>query len=1393
MSEQNGRFFHLTDTQYAYLLGRNSGFKAGGISTHAYYEFRNTLDIPRLEQALNDVIAAHSMLRTVILPSGMHHELPQVPRYQIEVTDLSGKTEAEIETAIAEKRQKYSHYVFPSDQWPLFKVEFFRLPEGINHMFLSIDLMIADGSSIRIFIRDIVNRYLHPDEPVPAEAGDFCAFIHEADRLTEKKLYQKSREYWKALIPEIPFAPAIPQKQDAVDSTRFSRLTHCIPHEVFEKLRAQIRGQHNIETVILCTAFSKVLSYWCGQSAFTLNITLSDRGKGQMKYLNTIGDFTSLMLMPVHDSGEDDFWAAADQVKQSFMQTYRNSSYDGIKAARDAAKYHGMENEVLFPVVFTSLIGGEIGKKLEPIMGEMVYSISQTPQVYLDFQASEMKGMLCLTWDYLSDRFDSAMMQAMFDQMCSLLEAAAEGGSISVREFVKPTEALEQAVQAYNQTDQEFPADVTLQSLLEQSFRQNAARIALRDESGTMTYAELDAASAKRAAQLRADGIGRGCCVPVEGKRCKETVVEIAAAIRAGASYVPLNPHDPDSRKAFIKAECRCGASGSAEPEVIAQPDDTAYYIFTSGSTGKPKGVVISNRAVCNTLLDINSRFSVSADDRILNVSAFNFDLSVYDVFGALICGASLYIAKDARDSGALAEILRRGEITVWNSVPAIFSLAMQETKDTLPALRTVLLSGDWIPLDTLDTVREKCPNAVLISLGGATEASIWSIVYPVTEIRPAWKSIPYGYPLANQKIYVLGADLRLCPFDVTGMIWIGGAGTADGYLNRPDLTDAAFVEHPVYGRLYQTGDLGIFRREGYVDILGRADFQVKINGFRIELEEIRSAAEESPLIARAEITVDETGGRKRLLGYLLPDKHEKTETAPLSAITDAAGTVEIPDKIAAGKYRSVMDRLNLLALDVIESNLCRYLSGQTFPVTFTLPELMQMSGVKPRYDKLMREWLILMTESGRIRYADGAYTLDAYREPVPDEEIRQVIRETAAGTAMSVEYLENCILHLPELLSGDDHVLKYLFQDGSEQNASLVYRRSPLSGYINAVAAETIKSFLVQRNAPCSILELGAGIGGTTGAVLEQIGSLNVERYVFTDISRYFTDSAMEKYRAYPFMEYRLFNINDDYRSSSFKPESFDVILAANVLHDAVSLPQSLKAAESMLRPGGILVLAELTVNHPISAVTIKLTDGYQDYDDFRLKDGRALLTPSQWCSLLKEYGFAEAVSLPDDGENRMFDEHMILAKKEDISRYLNDAELCGMEHHISEKLPEYMVPHEWIQLSELPLNANGKVSTKKLPRPFAPEVTERVIRKPETELQATLCEIWSKVLGIAEISIDESFFRIGGDSVLMLKMLGEVRKQLGVTVTYERFLEQPTVESLEQILQSLPAVSES
>ena len=1393
MNNKGGRVFHLTDTQYAYLLGRNMEFKGGGISTHAYYEFKNMLELQRFERALNDVIAHHGMLRTIILPSGMHKELSAVPYYHMEFTDFCQCTEEEIQQEILKKRQKYSHYVFSTDQWPLFKVESFKLPAGENYMFLSIDLLIADGSSIRIFIRDIVNRYLNPTMQLPEQEGDFYEFIREMDGLQAKPIYKKSVKYWKDKIVEMPFAPRIPQKRDAVSSSRFSRLAYHMLHEKWERLKEIIQQKNNIPTVVLCTAFAKVLSYWCSQSHFTLNVTLSNRGRGQMKYANTIGDFTSLMLMEIQDDMGDDFWTSAEKLKKSFMKAYMYNSYDGLKVARDAARYHNMEGEVLFPVVFTSLIGGEIGKTLQPIMGEMKYSISQTPQVYLDFQVSEMKNQLHLTWDFLEDRFDYDMMRIMFEQMCQILNKLVDEGTCNTAEIVKPSKDLENTVQNYNAVKKVFEEKHTLQSLLEKSFEQHRDSMALKDDHTSLTYGELNEKSACVANTLAANGVGRGDCVAVEGIRCVETVIKIIGIIRAGASYVPLNPKDPDERKKYIMEQsgCKQYLDGSWTAETYgekriwskSEPEDTAYYIFTSGSTGKPKGVIISNHAVCNTLLDMNEHFKITENDSVLNVSSYNFDLSVYDIFGILMVGAMVYVAADARESAKLVAILEKEKITIWNSVPAIFELAMHEAGSENQLLRYVFLSGDWIPLNLFEEMKKNFPKTQLISLGGATEASIWSIYYPVTEVKAHWRSIPYGYPLANQSIYVLDEHLRLCPFEVSGMIYIGGQGIADGYLKEAELTRNAFIEHPVYGRLYKTGDLGIFCREGYVDILGRADFQVKLNGYRIELEEIRNAVEESALVQRAEITVETIQDKKILCGYILPDKQATVEHQDIQAVLErVSADYPIPQQLASDEYNGSMSKLNKIAVEVMKMHMSTLLQKTKVPCEMTFDEFMRISKVQKKYSKLMREWLMCLSEVGWIK-VEGEHYVITESIAFDKNRISEEVEKATKYSEVLLTYLLNCMLHTVEILRGEDHVLKYLFPEGSETNAEMLYKNNPLSRYINDLAAEIIHELVSLSDEKINILEVGAGIGGTSVSVLEKIKKENIE-YTFTDISSYFTDSAKMKFRDYSFMKYGFYNINEKYQSQNLSPESYSIILAVNVIHDAARLPETLKDLYSMLKPNGCFVLVELTENMPLLCVTGKLMDGYQDYEDFRVEDGHVLLTPEQWEMRLQDAGFTAIRVLPQaDGERRL-GEYVIIAQKKPVYQYLTQREICEIEQNLKEKLPEYMVPHEWIQISEMPLSANGKVDKKALPKPYVPTGETRIIKEPQTKLQEQLLQIWKEILNTDRISIDDTFFRIGGDSVLMLKVLGKIKQTLHVSVPFEVFMEHSTIEALEKFI---------
>jgi len=325
-------------------------------------------------------------------------------------------------------------------------------------------------------------------------------------------------------------------------------------------------------------------------------------------------------------------------------------------------------------------------------------------------------------------------------------------------------------------------------------------------------------------------------------------------------------------------------AEAAAPGEVVAAapdqgPDDLAYVIYTSGSTGRPKGVAIDHRGAVNTVLDVNRRFGVGPADRVFALSSLSFDLSVYDLFGTLAAGGTVvFPAADLRrDPDHWSERLDACGVTVWNSVPALMEMlvdfAAEQARPLPGALRLALLSGDWIPVQLPDRIRALAPGAEVISLGGATEASIWSILYPVREVEPGWRSIPYGRAMSGQTFHVLDEALAPRPTWVPGHLFIGGVGLARGYWGDPEKTAASFITHPRTGeRLYRTGDLGRYLPGGDIEFLGREDSQVKVRGYRVELGEIEAALCRHPAVREAVVMAfaGDRPGDKRLAAYVV-------------------------------------------------------------------------------------------------------------------------------------------------------------------------------------------------------------------------------------------------------------------------------------------------------------------------------------------------------------------------------------------------------------------------------------------------------------------------------------------------------------------------------------------
>ena len=609
---------------------------------------------------------------------------------------------------------------------------------------------------------------------------------------------------------------------------------------------------------------------------------------------------------------------------------------------------------------------------------EATFTLHEQPGPALNLIAiATDSGHLELRLLYDRARFRPAVVERLAE---STLQALASLAGALAKEAPEPSRLVEELdvlppgerlrlVETWNDTARPFPSELGIHELFEAQARQRPGAVALEMGGATLTYGALDEAANRLARTLRRMGTGRGGFVAVCLDRGFELVVALVGVVKAGAAYVPLDPHQPAARLGrtledvtsplvvttrahrhlfgelpVLLLDAADEAGGAARDDSEAErrgeplPRDVdagspCYVIFTSGSTGRPKGVVLSHRAVVNTLDWAIRACQMGPTDRLLFVNSPGFDLSVFDLFGVLGSGGTVVIAseRDLAEPAALAEMLVRQRITVWNSAPA----ALQRLLPFLSALspgsspgsppgavdedeapfRLAMLSGDWIPLTLPPAVRAAFPRASVVSLGGATEAAIWSNVFPIGALDPRWVSVPYGRPIQNCRYHVLDRRLQPVPVGVTGDLFIGGACLADGYLGRPELTAERFIPDPISRRpgerLYKTGDLARYFDDGELELLGRADFQVKIRGFRVEMAEVEAALLAIPGVREALCAAyPDASGEKALAAYVVlaagsaVDPAAAAPAAPPPTAWEGAPTV--PDA------RSIREQLRL-------------------------------------------------------------------------------------------------------------------------------------------------------------------------------------------------------------------------------------------------------------------------------------------------------------------------------------------------------------------------------------------------------------------------------------------------------------------------------------------------
>ncbi|MGH3660855.1 MAG: non-ribosomal peptide synthetase, partial [Micromonosporaceae bacterium] len=580
--------------------------------------------------------------------------------------------------------------------------------------------------------------------------------------------------------------------------------------------------------------------------------------------------------------------------------------------------------------------------RLTGVTAQRLQVRSQTAKFDLLVDLHEHEGGYQGHVQFRAEIFSGERIAAMFGHFMRLLDGMLSDPDVDVFSLPLLTgPERDRAIHDWNRTQEGFP-DTTLHGLFEARAAQQPDAPALLFGGAGTSFSELDQAAGGLARRLRSLGAGRGDVVGLAMDRSPALVVGMLGILKAGAAYVPLDLGYPASRlTAMIEdagvsvivtrrglrdtlpataaqivevgaeaAPVGPGASAGREAGAAAGPGDLAYLIFTSGSTGQPKGALLDHRGRVNNVTDYNRRYGVGPQDRIFAISSPSFDMCVADVFGTLAAGGSVLLPTpdQLNDPAAWARLLVEHKVTIWHSVPALLGLLIEEAERTglrFPDLRLIYLGGDWIPVSLPDRARAVAPNATAVSAGGATEVSIDSTIYTIGEVDPAWRSIPYGRPMANQLCYVVDAAGEPTPVGVPGELFLGGVGVGWGYHRRAALTAERFVPNPFSGspgdRMYRTGDLVRHGADGLLELLGRTDLQVKVHGVRIELGEVEAALRADPDVAEAIVVARNAGDERRLVGYLLASPGRVVDPAAVrerlaerlpAAMTPAALTV---------------------------------------------------------------------------------------------------------------------------------------------------------------------------------------------------------------------------------------------------------------------------------------------------------------------------------------------------------------------------------------------------------------------------------------------------------------------------------------------------------------------
>ncbi len=884
--------------------------------------FKGPLDFDALQRTLTEIVRRHESLRTTFQTvdgEPMQVIAPPEP-LSLQIVDLSEMPPQERQAEAQRLADDDAQQPFDLSRGPLMRVQLVRLAEEEHLLLITMHHIVSDGWSVIRMGHELGTLYQayrsgenSPLPELPIQYADFAVWQREWMR---GEMLDKQLEYWREELGgelpelELPMDHPRPARQS------FRGAAEAIDYngDLLPRLKEIGRERNATLFMTLLAAFDLLMWRYSGQADLLVGTPIANRNRKETEGL--IGFFVNTLVLRTKVNGNGTFRELLDQVRETTLRAYEHQDVPFEKLVEELQPERSLSRHPLFQVMFTLQDGGEL--KLSGLELTWMDTANEIAKFDLSFFISETENGLYAWFEYDTELFERPTVARMLRHFGALLEGIVANPDMRLSELPMLTAAEQEQLRQWNQTTTDYGRDLCLQQILETQVSQHPDAVVVVQGKEEFTYRELNERANQLAHYLREHGVGLDVRVGVLLERSVNFIVALLGIIKAGGTYVPLDGTYPKQRLQFMleDAGVRLLLTERNQPEVatdatevvyldhaaellanmssenlenVNRAEDLAYVMYTSGSTGQPKGVAVTQRAI-NRLVRNTEYATLESSDRLGQTSNVSFDAATFEIWGALLHGATLVVLpkETVLSPLELKREIAKQKISVMFLTTALFNQMAQSVPEAFASLRYLIFGGEASDAQAVKRVVDRGKPQHLLNGYGPTEGTTFTTTFEVNEVTPG-HALPIGRPLSNTEVWVLDRQGHLVPAGVMGELYIGGDGIAREYLGRPELTAEKFVPHPFSSepgaRLYRTGDLVRYLSDGNIDFLKRMDHQVKVRGFRVELGEIEAALNQYWAISESVVVDnDDLPGGTRLIGYIVPEEGIEPTSAELYA-----------------------------------------------------------------------------------------------------------------------------------------------------------------------------------------------------------------------------------------------------------------------------------------------------------------------------------------------------------------------------------------------------------------------------------------------------------------------------------------------------------------------------